>query len=53
MDPLNQTLFQLLKYIRFPLIPGEPIEITKIIERLQELHLLSEEEIKLIQEVVA
>jgi hypothetical protein len=53
MDPLNQALFQILKYIRYPLVPGEPIEVLKIIDRLQELQLLSDEEVRHIHEVMA
>jgi hypothetical protein len=53
MDPLNQALFQILKYIRYPLVPGEPIEVLKLVNRLQELQLLSDEEVRHIYEVIA
>lgn len=53
MDPLNNALIQLLKYIRFPLKAGEPIEIKQLIERLHELHLLSEDAIQQIEEVLS
>jgi hypothetical protein len=53
MDQLNQSLFQVLKYIRYPLVPGEPIEVLKFINRLQELQLLSDEEVRYIYEVMA
>lgn len=52
MDPLNQSLLTLMSYIKFPLLPGEPIEVEMILNRLLELNLLSRKQIEDIYEVL-
>jgi hypothetical protein len=46
MSPLKQTLFLILKHTKIQINPGEPIDIKRLLLEMQDIHLLSEEELR-------
>jgi hypothetical protein len=45
MHPLNQQLFNILKYTRIEIEPGKPLDIRLLLEEMKDRYLLTETEV--------
>jgi hypothetical protein len=51
MQPLKESLFEVLKHTRVQLNPGETIDIKYLLLEMKKRHLLSDEDVKEIMAV--